>query len=155
MTTEARARKFTATFRMECSIECRIEASAKTIWALLTDAEGFPRWNKTVTELRGPIELGNRLAIKVPVSERTFTPRVTEFVPESRMVWSDGMMPMFQGVRTFTLSAREDGTTDFSMVEVFRGMMLPMIRGGLPDFGPIFEQYARDLKKAAEGSSAA
>jgi hypothetical protein len=36
------------------------------------------------------------------------------------------------------------------MTEVFAGLMLPMIKGSLPDFGPIFEQYAADLKKAAE-----
>jgi hypothetical protein len=28
--------------------------------------------------------------------------------------------------------------------------MLPMIAGRLPDFGPIFERYAADLKTAAE-----
>ena len=37
------------------------------------------------------------------------------------------------------------------MVEVFSGVMLPMIKGSLPDFGPVFERYALDLKKAAEG----
>jgi hypothetical protein len=36
------------------------------------------------------------------------------------------------------------------MVEVFRGLMLPMIKGSLPDFGPPFEQYAADLKREAE-----
>jgi hypothetical protein len=36
------------------------------------------------------------------------------------------------------------------MVEVLSGLMLPMIRGSLPDFGPAFETYAADLKRAAE-----
>jgi hypothetical protein len=66
------------------------------------------------------------------------------------MVWSDGAAPMFKGVRTFTLQGRDDGTTDFSMAEVFAGIMLPMIRPSLPDFGPPFEQYAADLKREAE-----
>lgn len=66
------------------------------------------------------------------------------------MVWKDGFAPMFSGVRTFTLSPRQDGTTDFSMVEVFKGFMLLIIKGSLPDFKPNFEQYATDLKKAAE-----
>jgi hypothetical protein len=38
------------------------------------------------------------------------------------------------------------------MVEVFSGLMLPMIAGSLPNFGPAFEQYAADLKRAAEQS---
>jgi hypothetical protein len=36
------------------------------------------------------------------------------------------------------------------MAEVFSGIMLPMIAGSLPDFGPVFEQYASDLKRGAE-----
>jgi hypothetical protein len=30
--------------------------------------------------------------------------------------------------------------------------MLPMIKGSLPDFGPVFERYASDLKNEAERS---
>jgi hypothetical protein len=36
------------------------------------------------------------------------------------------------------------------MVEVLSGVMLPMIKGSLPDFGPAFEAYAADLKREAE-----
>jgi hypothetical protein len=69
------------------------------------------------------------------------------------MVWSDGMAPMFKGVRTFTLTPSGDGSTVFSMKEEFSGLMLPMIKNSLPDFAPVFEAYATDLKHAAEGSS--
>jgi hypothetical protein len=68
------------------------------------------------------------------------------------MVWQDGFAPMFKGVRTYTLSPNSGGTTEFSMVEVFSGLMLLMIKGSLPDFKPNFEQYAADLKKAAENN---
>jgi hypothetical protein len=30
--------------------------------------------------------------------------------------------------------------------------MLPLIKGSLPDFGPVFERYASDLKSEAERS---
>ncbi len=36
------------------------------------------------------------------------------------------------------------------MTGVSRGLLLPMIAGSFPDFGPIVEQYARDLAVAAE-----
>jgi hypothetical protein len=39
------------------------------------------------------------------------------------------------------------------MSEVFSGLMLPMIGSRLPDFGPIFERYAADLKKEAEAAN--
>ncbi len=83
---------------------------------------------------------------------RTFKPRVTAFEPGRSMVWSDGMAPMFKGVRTYTLTPKGDGTTDFTMTEVFSGAMLPMIKGSLPDFAPVFEKYAADLKREAETS---
>jgi hypothetical protein len=152
MTATPEATQSASTFRSECTIRCNIAASPAAIWALLTDAKGFPRWNSTVTSIEGDIALGNKLALRVPVSERTFTPKVVELLPEQRMVWADGMAPMFKGTRTFTLEVRSDGTTEFVMTEVFTGLMLPMIKGSLPDFGPIFERYARDLKVEAERS---
>lgn len=150
MTDRVQATQTSSTFRSTCSIRCAIAAPPAAIWALLTDAKGFPRWNKTVTSIEGHIALGGKLAVRVPVSDRTFTPEVVELVPERRMVWADGMAPMFKGTRTFTLEAQQDGTTLFTMTEVFAGLMLPMIKGSLPDFGPIFEQYAHDLKAEAE-----
>jgi hypothetical protein len=81
---------------------------------------------------------------------RTFKPKVVEFDPPTRMVWADGFAPMFRGVRTFTLADAGTGLTRFRMEEVFSGLMLPMIKGSLPDFGPVFDAYAADLKRACE-----
>lgn len=53
-------------------------------------------------------------------------------------------------MRTFELRPCDDGSTDFAMEERFSGLILPLIRGSLPDFGPIFERYAIDLKREAE-----
>lgn len=138
-------------FRSSCEINCNIKAPPARIWSLLTNAEDFPRWCSTVTSMKGPIQHGQKLTLTVAAAPgRTFTPRVTKLEPDSFMEWSDGMAPMFKGVRTFTLSPKPDGSTDFSMVEVLSGLMLPMIKGSLPDFGPSFEVYAADLKNEAE-----
>ena len=70
------------------------------------------------------------------------------------MEWRVGNSVMFLGVRTYSLTPSEDRrATAFRMTEVFTGLMLPMIGGRLPDFGPIFERYAADLKVEAERSS--
>ena len=152
MAHESLSQKKASTFRMECRVSINIHAKPEKVWGLLTNAADFPRWNSTVTSIKGSIAQGEKLELKVPISERTFSPKVTELVPLTRMVWSDGMAPMFKGVRTFTLSPRPDGSTDFSMVEVLSGVMLPMIKGSLPDFGPAFEAYAADLKSEAESN---
>jgi hypothetical protein len=149
-----RASKQATTFHMECSVSCNIQASPARVWGLLTDAPGFSRWNSTVTSIEGRIALGEKVAIRVPAApKRVFKPTVSAFTPEREMVWSDGMAPMFKGVRTYTLASKPDGTVDFTMRETFDGVMLPMIKGSLPDFGPIFETYASDLKREAEKSA--
>jgi hypothetical protein len=141
-------------FSMFCGVAVNIRANADRLWRLLTDAEGFPRWNSTVTRIEGQIREGEKLRLHVPNTARTFTPKVSGVVANQRMTWSDGFAPMFKGVRTFELNPRDDGTTDFSMEERFSGLMLPLAKKAMPDFGPIFERYASDLKKEAERASA-
>lgn len=151
MDAQNKARKTESTFRLEYAVVREIQATPEKIWALLTDAKGFPSWNSTVTSIDGDIALGQKLAIKVPLDpKRTFTPKVTRFEPGQEMQWSDGFAPMFKGTRTFALTPKSGGVTEFAMTEVFSGLMLPMIKGSLPDFGPAFETYAADLKSAAE-----
>ena len=143
-------------FRQQCSVRCDIAATSVRIWTLLTTAADFPRWNSTVTSVKGAIELGQRLELRVPLDpKRTFKPVVTELDatgPRRSMVWSDGFAPVFRGVRRFTVEegAGDGGTSRFEMTEVFSGVMFPLIRGSLPDFRPAFEAYAADLKRAAE-----
>jgi hypothetical protein len=67
------------------------------------------------------------------------------------MVWRDGNPVMFLDDRTLFADAQSDGTaTRFQMTEVFTGVLLPLIAGKLPDFAPIFERYAADLKVESE-----
>lgn len=140
-----------STFRLETSVSIAIKAAPEVIWALLTDAARFPVWNSTVTSVDGTIAKGERLALRVPAApKRVFRPSVVELEPNRRMVWVEGAPVMFRGVRTFTLAPREDGRTEFTMTEVLRGLAVPMAKGSLPDFAPIFETYAADLRRAAE-----
>jgi len=82
---------------------------------------------------------------------RTFKVKVTRFVPNEEMVWRQGNPLLFLGVRTYSLGSNPNGSsTRFQMTEEFSGLMLPLIAGRLPDFGPIFEQYAFDVKAESE-----
>ena len=146
----ATATKQRSTFRMSCEVAIDIAASPERVWSLLTGASAFPSWNSTVQRIDGEIAEGQTIRLVATVApERTFKLKVGQVVPARGMVWSDGFAPMFKGVRTFTLTPKGERTT-FHMIEVFSGAMLPMIAGSLPDFKPIFEQYAEDLKRAAE-----
>lgn len=145
------ARKTRSTFRLECSVATEIAAPAERIWRLLTSVEEQRRWNSTLTSIEGEVALGGSVRMQVPEAPgRTFKVQVVGFTPNREMVWRDGNPVMFLGVRTYSLAPGASGTTRFQMTEVFSGLMLPMIAGKLPDFGPMFERYAADLKAEAE-----
>ena len=145
-----RASKTKSAFRMEYSAGINIKAKPDRVWALMTNAADFPRWNSTVKSIEGKIASGETIKLVATISPtRTFSLKIVEFVPEKKMVWSDGNA-MFKGVRTYTFNSKSDGSTDFTMSEEYTGLMLPMIAGSLPDFVPTFEQYATDLKHEAE-----
>jgi len=135
---------------MSCRVELTIRARPATLWRLLTNANDFPRWNSTVTSVEGQIREGEQLRVRVPGTGRVFTPRVSDVVPDERMTWTGGFSPVFKGVRTFELRSRADGSTDFMMEERFSGLLLPLVKRSMPDFGPVFERYASDLKHEAE-----
>jgi hypothetical protein len=135
---------------METRITDNIKASTDKIMHLLTDVDNFTKWNSTVISIEGEIAEGKKIKLVSKLDpKRTFRLKVDELT-ETTLVLKDGFAPMFSGVRTFTLTPQADGTTKFSMIEVFKGLMLPMIKSSLPDFKPNFEQYVSDLKKAAE-----
>jgi hypothetical protein len=130
-----------------------IEAAAEAIWTVLTDGAGYSSWDSGVVRVDGRIAPGQRITV---VSEanpgRAFPVKVTDFDPGRRMTWSGGMpLGLFKGVRTFTLSPGEDGTTRFTMREEYSGPLLPLIWRSMPDLGPSFRQFASGLKQRAEG----
>lgn len=147
-----KATSSSSTFQMQTAVITNIKASTDKIMRLLTDARNLTKWNSTVVSVKGEIKQGKTIKLVSKLDpKRTFTLKVTEQTPTT-LIWKDGFAPMFSGVRTFTLTPKADGSTDFSMEEVFKGIMLPMIKDSLPDFKTNFEQYAADLKNAAENN---
>ena len=138
------------TFALACRVDLNVRAPAQRIWAVLTNAKEFPRWNSTVAGIDGEIREGATLRLRVPGTKRIFTPRISGVVPNERMTWTGGFSLLFKGVRIFELRRCDDGSTDFTMTERFSGLALPLVKRALPDFGPIFSRYADDLRREAE-----
>ena len=131
-----------------------IKASPEQVWAVLTDAAGYSRWDSGVVRVEGTIAPGNTIKVFSSVSpNRAFPVKVSEFRPVQTMRWSGGMpLGLFKGVRTFRLTPN-GGTTRFEMREEFTGPMLPLIWRSMPDLGPSFAQFAAGLKARAEAES--
>ena len=129
-----------------------IEASPDAVWAILTDAPRYTKWDSGVERVGGRIAPGEKITVISRVNPgRAFPVRVTDFVPGQKMVWSGGMpLGLFKGVRTFTLSRQANGAIRFTMREEYHGPLAPLIWRSIPDLGPSFQQFATGLKNQAE-----
>lgn len=129
-----------------------IQASPGAVWAILTDASAYPRWNTTVSKVEGTIALGQKVTVHAVISpDRSFPVRVTTLDAPRKMVWTGGMPIgfLFKGERTFSLTPTGDGV-EFSMEEIFDGLFSGMITKSIPDLQPAFEEFAACLKARAE-----
>ncbi len=134
------------TFSRETSVGIDIQAEPTVIWALLTNASDFSRWNSTVVSIEGSIEKGQKIKLKSILDpKRTFNLAIKEFEANKRLVWGDAM-----GNRIYTLTEKENGLTNFSMQEKIGGPIFPLFAKMIPPFDDSFEQFAADLKKEAE-----
>src|SRR5215212_4003609 len=104
-TREGKAKTTKTTFSRETSVSTTIGADPAIVWALLTHTSDFPRWNSTITSIKGEIREGETIELKSTLDEkRTFKLKVKEFVPEKRLVWGDAM-----GSRVYTINRQQDG----------------------------------------------
>jgi uncharacterized protein YndB with AHSA1/START domain len=145
-TRDGKATTTRSTFSRETSVTTTILADPAIVWALLTNASDYPRWNSTVTSLKGSIRAGEAIELKSTLdAKRTFKLKVKEFVPEKRLSWGDAM-----GNRVYTLEKGNMGVVLFSMTEKIGGPLFPLFAGAIPSFDESFEKFAADLKKEAE-----
>jgi uncharacterized protein YndB with AHSA1/START domain len=143
---DGNAKTVRRTFSRETSISTTIRADPSIVWALLTHAADIPRWNSTITSLKGNIRKGETIELRSSLDEkRTFRLKVKELVPEGRLVWGDAM-----GSRVYTLTRGAGNTTHFSMTEKIGGPLFPLFAGAIPSFDETFERFAVDLKREAE-----
>jgi hypothetical protein len=134
--------------------DATINATPTAIWAILTDASAYSRWDSGVVRVEGEIGPGNTIKVISKANPgRTFPVTVTEFTPGRKMVWSGGMpLGLFKGVRTYSLTPQGTATR-FTMREEYTGPLLPMIWRSIPDLNPSFQQFASGLKQRAENGA--
>ena len=131
-----------------------IQAEPEAIWRILTDADGYPGWNTTVSRVDGLIALGKEITVHARVAPgRAFPVKVVAFDAPRRMVWSGGLpMGLFKGERVFELRPAAGSGVEFSMHEDYTGLLAPLITKSIPDLQPAFDEFAACLKARVEGS---
>ncbi|MEZ4698048.1 MAG: hypothetical protein R2832_16645 [Rhodothermales bacterium] len=143
---DGKAKTERSAFSRQTTVQTRIYSDSSIIWALLTNATDFSRWNRTVISITGDIVPDGRIQLKSTLDEkRIFKLHVKEFVSEKRLVWGDS-----QGSRVFSLTSDADGSVMFSMSERIGSPLFPLFARFIPSFDESFEQFASDLKAEAE-----
>lgn len=146
MTSNGKAVTTKKMFSRETAVSVDIQADKSIIWALLTNANDFARWNTTVISIDGRIALGEKIRLKAKLDpKREFKLTVKSFEADSRLVWGDAM-----GQRVYTLKSIGNNLTNFTMVEKIGGPLFPLFANMIPPFDASFEQFAKDLKNEAE-----
>jgi hypothetical protein len=132
-----------------------INATPEAIWAILTNAGGYPEWDPSAERIEGRIAAGETIKAYTKLAPgRAFPAKITVFEPGKKMMWVGGMpLGLFKGVRTFTLTPKGNNSIEFTIREVFSGPLLPLFGGSLPDMTEPFKQFVAGLKARAEGTS--
>ncbi|MBK7428208.1 MAG: SRPBCC domain-containing protein [Saprospiraceae bacterium] len=133
-------------FSRETAVSIDIQADKSIIWALLTNANDFPRWNSTIISIDGIIAANEKIKLKSKLDpKREFKLVVKELVPETKLVWGDAM-----GKRIYALKTIGPNLTNYYMSEKIGGPIFPLFAKMIPPFDQAFEQFAKDLKTEAE-----
>ncbi|MEP7117795.1 MAG: SRPBCC domain-containing protein [Acidobacteriota bacterium] len=128
----------------------RIQSTPDTIWKTLMDVNQWPELDPSILRVDGTPTLGGTVTVHAKVG-RAFPLTVVELVSSERMVLSGGMpLGLFTGTRTYALSPRADGLIEFTMREVYTGLLAPLITKSIPDLQPSFDEFAGNLKTHAE-----
>ena len=134
------------TFSRTTSVSTTIQADPSIVWALLTNAADYKRWNSTIVSIEGEIAAGEKIRLKSTLDpKRTFKLKVKKMEAEKSLVWGDAM-----GKRTYTLTPNGKSAVIFSMTEKIGGPIFPLFANKIPSFDASFDQFAADLKKEAE-----
>ncbi len=130
-----------------------INASPETVWKILANASGYPKWDLSMDHIEGKLALGETVKFFTRLSAQAFPVKVTAFEPNRKMALTGGMpLGLFKSERTHTLILNKDSTTTFKTEEIFSGLFLPVFGKNIPDLTENFKSFAAALKAQAEKS---
>jgi uncharacterized protein YndB with AHSA1/START domain len=133
--------------------ETRILAPAERVWAVLTDAAAYSKWNPEIVRIDGLIAPNARITAHVRLGTgvvRRVPQRVTVLDPLRRMEWIGGLpLGLFVGRRTFTLTPTAEGT-EFHLHLQMTGPLARWILKSVGDRQPEIDAFTQSLKVYAE-----
>ena len=118
---------------MDVKIEHRIgiQAPAEAIWSVISDIEGWSRWNPLYPKASGALSIGGQLTLELAVpgqARRTIRPVILDWVPNDQIHWRLSMLGgLVRTVRYIEIEILGESNCIFSNGEVFAGPLGPLI----------------------------
>jgi hypothetical protein len=109
-----------------------IDASAETVWLLLTDFENYPNWNPFIHSIEGEQKEGAPLKIFIKPSGgsgMTLKPNVVDCIPNKKFSWLGSLFVkgLFDGRHEFLIETISENKTKFVQREFFSGILVPPV----------------------------
>lgn len=139
----------------EIYTEIEINASASTVWGILTDFDKFPMWNPFMKKISGNLQEGASLEafIQPPNSNgMTIKPKILEYQPGKKLRWLGilWIRKLFDGEHSWTTEKINENKTLFIQKERFSGLLVPFGSTLLKNTKAGFELMNLALKKECE-----
>jgi hypothetical protein len=139
-----------------------VRAPIETVWGLISDLEGWPRWNRLYPKVKGALRIGAQLELEVAIpgqAPRTIRPVIADWVPNEQILWRLSMFAgLVKSTRYLEIEQLTPGSCIFSNGEMFEGLLgenLPKrlrgpIREGFRTMGEAVKALAETEAGAAE-----
>ena len=137
----------------EIRTEIIIQATPEKVWTILTDFENYPHWNSFITSVKGQVEQGKKIEIRIePPNGKgmTFTPTVIAKKENKELRWLGKVLfgGLFDGEHKFELIDNGNGTVTFIQSEKFTGIFVWMFNPEKTRQG--FTEMNKKLKELSE-----
>jgi len=132
--------------------EIEIDASAESVWRILTDFSSYPQWNPFIRRISGKLATGERLE---PPGSRSIAlrPAVLNAEPNHQLRWLGHLFVpgLFDGEHSLSIQPLGENYVRFVQREAFRGLLVPLFARSLDNNTRRgFEEMNRALKERAE-----
>ena len=138
-----------------------IDADRQAVWGVLTDLRRYPEWNPFIPKASGDLVAGRKLSMRIHVPggmRMHLWPKLLTVSQPAELRWlGHALIPgLFDGEHRFLLDQLQPQKTRFLQIEVFRGVLVPLM-GTYIAAGALrgFEAMNKALKKRVETSSGA
>jgi hypothetical protein len=106
-----------------------IQTPPEVIWDLISDLEGWSRWNPMYPQAKGSLHIGETITATIAIpgmKPREFTATILDWVPNEQLHWRAGG-GLTRMTRYMEIEQLADASCIFANGEIFGGLLGPTI----------------------------